>query len=235
LSKSERAAHIAARKEIYERVHPETRVGATGRKGRKICDDKTTDRFSKDTAAKTGRSERSVQLDAKRGKQQRIKETIATSLDKGDELDALAEITEVDPAKADQLIDQAVTGEQASAKAEIAKIELPRKLKTRAPRHDDSIALQQVRAELKQSQAEVDRLNGELWNRGAGDGALGTPMAVIAELDAILAKAQVEKFWGDASDELVKKLIQTLGAAVSAANAIKCCLNTAKANTDTVH
>jgi ParB family chromosome partitioning protein len=107
LSKSERAAHIADRKEIYERLHPETRVGATGRKGRKICDNKTTDRFTKDTAAKTGRSERSVQLDAKRGKQQCIKETIGTSLDKGDELDALAEITEVDPVKANALVDQA--------------------------------------------------------------------------------------------------------------------------------
>ena len=59
-------------------------------------------------------------------------------------------------------------------------------------------------------------------------------MAVINTLDAIFAKAQVEKLWGDVSDELVKKLIQALAEAVSAANAIRCYL-TAKTNTDTVH
>jgi len=188
-SRFTRHAHfttIAARKEIYERVHPETRVGATGRKGRKICDD--TDRFTKDTAAKTGRSERSVQLDAKRGKQLRIKETIGTSL------------------------------------------------KTHAPRHDESIALQQTQAELKQSQAEVERLNRELdtWNRSASDGALETPAAVIATLIAILAKAQIENFWGDVSKESIKKLIENLSAAVASTQTIKNCLK-AKVNTATVH
>jgi hypothetical protein len=126
-----------------------------------------------------------------------------------------------------------VAGEQVSAKA-VAKIKPPRKIKTRAPRHDDSIALLQVPAELKQSQAEVERLKGELWNQSAGDGALETPMAVITMIGAIYAKAQVEKLWGDASKESVEKLILTLGAAVAAANTIKNCL-TAKANTASVH
>jgi hypothetical protein len=251
LSKSERAAHIAVRKEIYERLHPETRVGATGRKGRKICDNKTTDRFTKDTAAKTGRSERSVQLDAKRGKQKRIKETIGTSLDKGDELNALAEITEVDPVKADELIDQAVAGKGVSAKAEVAKTKPPPKtksipstmtvdgvaIKTRAPEQDDSIALQQVRADLKQSQAEVERLKEKLdiWNQGAGDGALETPTALIVMLDAIFAKAQVESFWGDASKESVEKLILNLSAAVASAHTVKRDLAKAETNTASVN
>jgi len=256
LSKSERAAHIAGRKEIYERLHPETRVGATGRKGRKICDDKTTDRFTKDTAAKTGRSERSVQLDAKRGKHERIKETIGTSLDKGDELDALAEITEVDPVKANELIDRAKAGKKVSAKAEAAKTKPPHKTKsiastmtvdgvtTRAPQQDDSIALQQAQADLKQSQAdliqsqvEVERLSGKVdaWNQSVGDGGLETPMAVMAMLDAIFAKAQVENFWGDASTESVNKLIVTLGAAVTTAYTIRSDLNKAEANTASVN
>jgi hypothetical protein len=230
LSKSERAAHIAARKEIYERVHPETRVGATGRKGRKICDDKTTHRFTQDVAAKSGRGERSLQLDVKRGKLRRIKETIGTSLDKGDELDALVEITEVDPAKADELIDRAVAGERVSARAAIATIKPPRKFKTRAPRQDDSIALRQAEADLKLCQAEVERLRGKLWNQRAGDGALG----MITTLGAIFAKAQVEKCWGNASKESVEKLILTLGAAVAAANVVKGCLNKAE-TTGTVH
>jgi hypothetical protein len=203
------------------------------------------ERFTKATAAEIGQSERTVQRDAKRGEQERIDDIVGTSLDKGDELDALSQL---DPAKADQLIDRAVAGEQVSAKAEVAKTKPPRKtksipstiavggvtIKTRAPRHDDSIALQQAEAELKHIKAEIERLKGELWNQSAGDGVLGTPAAVIAMLDAIFAKAQVENFWGDVSKESVEKLILILGAAVAAANTIKSYLNKAE-TTGTVH
>jgi len=196
---------------------------------------KSAERFTKDTAAKTGQSERTIQRDARRGETTRIEEIEGTCLDTGAEMDAVRQLRQLDPAKADQLIDQAVAGEQVSAKAEVAKIKPPRMISTRAPQQDDSIALLQVRAELKQSRAEGERLKGELWNQSAGDGALGTPMAVITMIEASFAKAQGGKFWGDVSDELVKKLIQTLGAAVSAAKAIKCCLNKAEANTASVN
>jgi hypothetical protein len=183
----------------------------------------------------TGQSERTTQRDARRGETKRIEEIEGTRLDSGGEIDAIRQLQQLDPAKADELIDQAAAGKEVSAKAEVAKIKPPRKINTRAPRQDDAVALQQAQAELKLCQAEVARLKGELWNQSAGDGALGTPMAVITMIEASFAKAKVEKFWGDASNELVKKLIQTLGAAVSAANTIKCCLNTAKANTASVH
>ncbi len=79
-------------------------------------------------------------------------------------------------------------------------------------------------------------MNRELdtWNRSASDGALETPAAVIATLIAILAKAQIENFWGDVSKELIKKLIENLSAAVASTQTIKNCLK-AKANTATVH
>jgi ParB family transcriptional regulator, chromosome partitioning protein len=250
LTPAERAAHTAQRKEIYERLYPETKKGATGRGRKKIrrIGEASHVRFTKATAAETGQSERTVQRDAKRGEQERIDDIVGTSLDRGDELDAL---TQLDPAKADQLIDQAVAGEQVSAKAEVAKTKPPRKtksipstmavdevpIKTHAPQQDDSIALQQAQADLKLCQAEVERLNERLdpWNQGAGDAALETPMAVIATLDAIFAKAQGESFWGNVSKESVKKLIVNLSAAVASAHTIKCCLNKAKANTATVH
>jgi hypothetical protein len=241
LTAAERAKHTHERKKIFEHIHPETKPTKKGGPGRgkqtrrQIGDESHgVGRFTMDTAAKTGHSERSIQRAARRGEIKRIGEIAGTCLDTGAELDAILQLQQLDPAKADELIDQAAAGKEVSAAAEVGKIKPPRKIKTRAPRYDDSIASLQARSELKQSQAEVERLNGELWNRGAGDGASGTAMAVITTLDAIFAKAQVEKLWGDVSDELVKKLIQTLGAAVSAANAIKCCL-TAKANTDTVH
>lgn len=259
LSPAERAKHTAERKKIYERNHPETMPTKKGGPGRgkqtrrQIGDEstgvhKSAERFTKDSAAKTGQSERTIQRDARRGETKRIEEIEGTSLDNGVEIDAVRQLQQLDPAKADELIDQAAAGKEVSAKAEVAKIKPPRKiksilstmaidgvtLKTRAPQQDDSIALQQAQAELKLCQAEVARLNGELWNRGAGDGALGTAMAVITTLDAIFAKAQVEKCWGDASKESVEKLILTLGAAVAAANVIKSYLNKAE-TTGTVH
>ena len=81
---------------------------------------------------------------------------------------------QLDPAKADELLNQAAAGEDVSAKAEVAKTKPPRKTKTatktiegdtfmtRAPRQDNSVALQQAQADLKQSQAEVERLKGQL-------------------------------------------------------------------------
>jgi hypothetical protein len=59
-------ARAGRRKEAYQALHPETRHGGE-RASRKLCDLKD-DRFTADTAAKTGRSERDVQLDAQRGK-----------------------------------------------------------------------------------------------------------------------------------------------------------------------
>ncbi|MDQ6702686.1 MAG: hypothetical protein M3Z96_06070, partial [Pseudomonadota bacterium] len=252
--------HTHERKKIFENVHPETKPTKKGGPGRgkqtrrQVGDESpgvhnSAERFTKDTAAKTDQSERTIQRDARRGEIKRIEEIEETCLDTGAELDAILQLQQLDSAKADQLIDQAVAGEQVSAKAEVAKIKPPRTtksilstmaidgvtFKTRAPRQDDSIALQQVRAELKQSQAEVERLKGELWNQRAGDGALETPMAVITMLDAIFVTAQVENFWGDASYVSVKKLILTLGAAVAAANAIKSYLNKLEANTASVN
>ena len=199
LSPAERAKHTAERKKIYECVFPETMPTKKGGPGRgkqtrrQIGDEsamvhKSAERFTKDSAAKTGQSERTIQRDARRGETTRIEEIEGTSLDTGAEIDAVRQLQQLDPAKADQLIDQAVAGEQVSAKAEVAKIKPPRKIKAHAPQQDDSIALLQLRAELKQSQAEGERLKGELWNQSAGDGALGTPMAVITMIEASFAR-----------------------------------------------
>ena len=65
---------MAKRKEIYERLHPETKQGGdrksekARRSSRKLCDlIEPADRFTSDTAKRTGRSERAIQLDAERG------------------------------------------------------------------------------------------------------------------------------------------------------------------------
>lgn len=112
LSPAERAIHIAKRKEIYERQHPETSYAS--RPGRKGRNDPNFGSFSKDTAAKTGRSKASVAQDTTRAKHiPQIASVIGTSLDKGEELDALAKL----PAAAQKnIIARAQKGEKVSAK-----------------------------------------------------------------------------------------------------------------------
>jgi len=67
LAKAERAIFTKRRKEAYEALHPETRQGGDRRSeaSRQVGD--LVDRFTADTATRTGQSERSVQRDAHRG------------------------------------------------------------------------------------------------------------------------------------------------------------------------
>jgi hypothetical protein len=66
-------AAIARRKAIYEELHPETRPTSEGGGGRnnatrrQVGEHQLADRFTADTAAKTGQSERAVQRAAARG------------------------------------------------------------------------------------------------------------------------------------------------------------------------
>jgi uncharacterized ParB-like nuclease family protein len=95
LTKAERALFTKRRKKLYEQLHPETRPGGDRRSAssRKVCD--KVERFTADTAARTGRSERSVQMDAARG--EAIAEDVlsvvkGTDFDLGNNLDALAKL-----------------------------------------------------------------------------------------------------------------------------------------------
>lgn len=71
LTPSDRARQTARRKEIYEDLHPETVNGATGvgrEKVRQSGEANPAERFTKETAAVTGQSERSVQRSAELGR-----------------------------------------------------------------------------------------------------------------------------------------------------------------------
>lgn len=99
LTAAERALFTKRRKEAYEALHPETKHGATLRQGssspsRKLCDS-GADRFTADTAARTGQSERKVQLDAERGSRvadEVLEKVRQTPLDKGTFLDSLKKV-----------------------------------------------------------------------------------------------------------------------------------------------
>lgn len=120
LTPAERALFTRRRKEIYLQINPETKHGAIGGghdQSRKICDSGKADRFTMDTAERTGRSERAIQLEAARGEKidgQVLAEIKGTSLDKGVELDALARLQ---PEDQRELADKAKSGQEVSARA----------------------------------------------------------------------------------------------------------------------
>jgi ParB-like chromosome segregation protein Spo0J len=120
LTKAERALFTKRRKELYEQLHPETRPGGDRRStsSRKHCD--KVERFTADTAARTGRSERSIQLDATRGEaidEDVLKAVKGTDFDLGNTLDALAKL----PVEQQQAVAAHVrNGDLVSAKAVIS-------------------------------------------------------------------------------------------------------------------
>jgi N6-adenosine-specific RNA methylase IME4 len=132
LSPAERAASIARRKAIYELLHPETVLGQNQHTRVRQVDKPSTDgvlpvgsavpvtadRFTRATSQLAGIGERTVQREARRGEvigADALTKVARTSLDKGDELDALAKLPEDRRAA---LIDRAVAGERVSAKNE---------------------------------------------------------------------------------------------------------------------
>jgi len=123
LSDAVRAHLIARRKELYERIHPETvSVKVRGGPGRGKTNPKSglvSEPFVDATAKATKRSRSGVAQDAARGKAlgDDLLNVAGTSLDKGVELDALAKLP---PDERKPLIDAAARGEQVSARAAVA-------------------------------------------------------------------------------------------------------------------
>ena len=97
LTPAERALHVGRRKELYEKLHPETKHGAAGR-GRNR--DANLASFTETTAKATGESKRKIARDATRDKRVVVlPDIVGTSLDQGDELDALAKLPEAEQRK----------------------------------------------------------------------------------------------------------------------------------------
>jgi ParB family transcriptional regulator, chromosome partitioning protein len=109
--------HVGRRKELYEKLHPETKHGGApgagkGKGKRKI--DAGLAPFHKQTAKASGQSTRAIQRDATRASSIVVlSEITGTSLHQGDELDAMAKLPEAEQRK---LAARAKAGERVSAK-----------------------------------------------------------------------------------------------------------------------
>ncbi|MBI5111320.1 MAG: ParB N-terminal domain-containing protein [Rhodovulum sp.] len=135
LSAAERASYNTRRKAIWQELHPETKNGASGKyrpksqlrqvgEAEKSKEVNEAPRYDEAAAEATGQSERTIQRDCTRGEAlggAALAKVARTSLDKGEELDALAKLRKTDAARAAELIDRAAAGEKVSAKIELKK------------------------------------------------------------------------------------------------------------------
>jgi hypothetical protein len=117
LSPAERAKCTARRKALYEQQHPETvpvtqRGGpGRGKNGRQVGDS-FSDRFTADTAAKTGQSERAIQRAAERGEKiapDVMAEVTGSQWDKGVILDLLKKLDHDEQRQALQRVQSGVS------------------------------------------------------------------------------------------------------------------------------
>ena len=123
LTPAQQAACITRRKEIYLALHPETGIGKSqaagmnAKLGRGGVSDNLSATFAEVTAAVSGKHRRTIERAAARGRAIRLEnidKIVGTSLDKGIELDALAELPE---RARNELIGRAAKGEDVSAHA----------------------------------------------------------------------------------------------------------------------
>lgn len=197
LGPAERAAAVARRKAIYEELHPETAHGSRG-VSRQVGDTRErgadAERFTKATADATGTSERTVQREAERGEkigEEGLRRVAGTSLDKGDELDALARL----PAeKRADLIERASGGEKVSARIEAKKdrrdtreAELGQRLQALPEkRYGVVLADPEWRFEPWSRETGMDRAADNHYPTSALDVIRARPVETIAAKDAVL-------------------------------------------------
>lgn len=125
LSPAERAAAIARRKTLYEAIHgPAKAAGAHASnlaQGKGDATANLADAFTTATAVASGSSSRTVRREAARGEALgpiTLAKVAGTSLDRGEELDALASLS---PQRRAEIVDRAASGEKVSAKVEVKK------------------------------------------------------------------------------------------------------------------
>lgn len=158
LSPAQRALHVEARKTVFERLHPESRHGGDRKseKAKSSSQNENLKSFISDTAGKTGKARSTVARDVTRGRKVAVlADIVNTSLDQGDELDALAKLPELEQRK---LAKAAKAGEKVSARTRVKQIQ-------RAEREQDLGARQAALPDKKFGVIVADpEWNDETWS-----------------------------------------------------------------------
>lgn len=168
LTPVERAEFTRRRKDAYEALHPETRREATLKKGdevpsRQVGETGNAARFTADTAASTGQSERVVQRDAERGSKV-CDEALAlirgTRLDTGRYLDEIKNLAP-DAQAARVKADLAAPAPQKPVPVELTPAD---KVRREIARLTDEAKIDEIvglRADLVETRLQIDQLKAE--------------------------------------------------------------------------
>jgi N6-adenosine-specific RNA methylase IME4 len=135
LSPAEEAGHHARRKVVYLTLHPDTGKGKAPGKagGGKKREKRQNAAYGVDAARKTGKHLRTVQKAVARGEKIIDVHTLyGTTLDKGDELDAVIKLGQEAQDRQKRLIAMAKQGDKVSAKQELKKVRREKKERTLA-------------------------------------------------------------------------------------------------------
>jgi ParB family chromosome partitioning protein len=135
LTPAERAEFTHRRKWAYEQLHPETVNGATAERGRlrQVGEVNKINRFTADTATRTGQSERVVQRDAERG--DKISEVALSLVKEARHLNTGAYLDKLKSLPVDDQIKKVQTD-----------ITAPRPARAQHPAADDDVTERQVAA-----------------------------------------------------------------------------------------
>ena len=197
-SPAERDIAIARRKAIYEALHPETKVGATGKgrpKVRQVGEaNAPAERFSKATAEATGQGERTIQRSVSRVEsvgEDALQRVIGTALDKGEEIEALSKLS---PEKREEVIAKAEAGEKVSAKTAVKQerrdereVELADKIAALpTKRYGVIYADPEWRFETYSPETGMDRAADNHYPTSVTDEICKRPVADIAADDCVL-------------------------------------------------
>jgi hypothetical protein len=119
LTPAERVLHIGRRKELYEKIHPETKKGATGKYRQKSQVGTSENPAPAFIESIPGKSRAAVARDVARAKKVAVlADVVGTPLDQGAELDALAKLPEKEQR---ELAAAAKAGKKVTAKSETPK------------------------------------------------------------------------------------------------------------------
>ena len=171
LSPAERKLHYQRRKELYEKQHPETKRGAAGgaatkakARGAKSQNESKPSAFVTDAARKTGKGRSTVARDLTHASKigpEILADIVGTSLDRGDEIDALAKL----PVKDQKALAKAAKrGKKVSAKTKLKQV-------SRAKRERELAVKQKALPEKRYGVIVADpEWDDQVWSRETGMG-----------------------------------------------------------------
>lgn len=160
----ERAEHLERRKQLYERLHPETKHGGAPGKsgGGKKAKDATVASFAEDTFTKTGLSVRTIQDDVKIARLHAdAKQAIrGTSLE--DQKRVLLQITRIPPEKQAAVATALATGRYRTVGQAVIELGVKDKPKPRSQRGNITARVQGVLELLREAKRRWARLGANL-------------------------------------------------------------------------